>query len=267
MVSVIVLVNGSLVKHYITMDIRYTFHLEGIAHDLTMLFVEGTGDNPFLLGEERKKQAINIKDFFIAKCTVTQALWKYLMGTEANRFRFKGDDKPAEHVSWDDITKIGGFLDKINTSTIASDINNQYTGNAKLSFRLPSEAEWEYAASGGKYWKDHFTYSGSNNIDEVAWYKDNSGNETHPVGQKAPNQLGIHDMCGNIWEWCQDHFIRDTDFIPKDGSPFSGNSTNRILRGGCHHNWAVHCRIDKRYAIIRNAADECIGFRLVMHMT
>ena len=247
------------------MNIQHTFHLDNVAHDLTMIFVDGTGDSPFLFGEEHHKQSIHIKDFLIAKFTVTQALWKYVMGAEESRSRFKGDDKPAEHISWDDITKAGGFLDKINTGDIISDINNQYT--KRLSFRLPSEAEWEYAARGGKHWKDNLAYSGSNNIDEVAWYKNNSDNETHPVGQKAANQLGIYDMCGNIWEWCQDHFIYNINYaIPEDGSPFLASSNDRILRGGCHHNWAIHCRADKRYAITRDAADECIGFRLAMHI-
>jgi formylglycine-generating enzyme required for sulfatase activity len=247
-------------------DIRYTFHFGGISHELTMIFVEGTGTMPFLFGVEHDKQDISIRDFFISKFPVTQALWKYVMGREVDRSRFKGDDKPAEHVSWNDITGVGGCLEKINAGTILSDINKQYVKNASLRFRLPSETEWEYAARGGKYWKDNFEYSGSNYVDEVAWYKGNSGNETHPVGQKAPNQLGIHDMNGNIWEWCQDHFIRDTNYIPKDGSPFSGDSTDRILRGGCHHNGAIHCRVDKRYEIIPEAADECIGFRLALQI-
>lgn len=250
------------------MNIQHTFHLDNVAHSLTMIFVKGTGNTPFLFGEEQNKQAINIKDFFIAQFTVTQALWKQVMGVAANRSPVKGDNKPAEHLSWDGITKADGFLDRINASTIISDINNQYTGNATLRFRLPSEAEWEYAARGGKHWKDNFAYSGSNNIDDVAWYKNNSGNETHPVGQKAPNQLGIYDMCGNIWEWCQDHFIGNTRYtIPEDGSPFLENSNDRILRGGCHHNWAIHCRSDKRYAIARDAFDGCIGFRLALQTT
>jgi len=246
-------------------NIQPTLHIEGTAHDFPFLFVEGTGDKPFLFGEEADKREIYIRNFYIAKFPVTQALWKYVMGTDANRSFFKGDERPVDHVSWYDITQPGGFLEKIHAGTIINTIHQQ-TGNTNLRFRLPSESEWEYAARGGKYRDDNFAYSGSNHIEEVAWYKNNSGTATHAVGQKAPNQLGIHDMSGNVWEWCQDHLVRDTQYIPKDGNPYVGESAERILRGGCHHNWDIHCRVDKRYAIIPEAADECIGFRLVLQV-
>jgi formylglycine-generating enzyme required for sulfatase activity len=128
---------------------------------------------------------------------------------------------------------------------------------------LPSETEWEYVARGGKHWKDNFQYSGSNNIDEVAWYQQNSHDEVKEVGRKAPNQLGIYEMNGNVWEWCQDCYQRDTKKIPKDGSPFMSAGVDRVLRGGCHHNWAIHCTVSKRYEIGKDFKDNCIGFRLV----
>jgi formylglycine-generating enzyme required for sulfatase activity len=127
---------------------------------------------------------------------------------------------------------------------------------------LPSEAEWEYAARGGPAWTDGFTYSGRNDIDEVAWYDRNSGHTAHPVAEKAPNQLGLFDMSGNVWEWCHDHFTRDVSAIPRDSTPFAGPSERRILRGGCSHNWAIHCTVAKRYEIDAAHGDSDIGFRL-----
>ena len=88
------------------------------------------------------------------------------------------------------------------------------------------------------------------------------GTETHEVGQKAPNQLGIFDMSGNVWEWCQDYFQKDIHKIPANGKPYLENTGERVLRGGCHHNWAIHCTVSKRYAIAPDAKDGCIGFRI-----
>jgi formylglycine-generating enzyme len=131
------------------------------------------------------------------------------------------------------------------------------------AFRLPSETEWEYAARGGPHWLDGFRFSGSDDVDSVAWYDRRHGDHTQRVAQKAPNQLGVHDMSGNIWEWCQDVFTRDVATIPSDGRPFVGPGDDRVLRGGCFHNWAVHCTVSKRYEIAHDYHDGCIGFRLV----
>jgi sulfatase modifying factor 1 len=245
-------------------NIKYKFPPDNPMYELEMVFVEGTNNKPFLFGVEDNKQEININDFFMAAFPVTQGLWKHVMGNDANRSMAKDDNRPVEHVSWNDITGTGGFLEKINAGNILSEINKQFSTTEKLHFRLPSETAWEYAARGGKHWKDNFMHSGSNDPDKVAWYKNNSGNETHPVGQKAPNQLGIYDMNGNTWEWCEDYFIRDTNYIPKDGSPFLDGGSDRVLRGGCHHNGDIHCRVSNRYEIIPDAADGCIGFRLVL---
>ncbi len=242
----------------------YRFTINNKAHEFEMIPVEGTNGRSFLFGTGGEKQPIHIKDFFIAKYPVTQALWRYVMAEDESRFRFKEDENPAEHVSWNDITDKGGFLDRVNKGDILQEIRKQLPGKTKAMFRLPSETEWEYAARGGDNWASNLIFSGSNNADEVVWYEKNSGKHTWPVGQKAANQLGIHDMCGNVWEWCQDSFVSDTGFIPKDGTPYAGKSNDRILRGGCHHNGAVHCTATKRYEIISSAADECIGFRLAL---
>lgn len=235
---------------------------EKINYIFPLIFVEGTNNKPFLFGTESDIQEITIKDFFISKFTVTQIFYEHIMGK--NPANNKGNNIPVECISYNEIVMENGFLSQINSSNVKEQINRQQESISSLNFRLPSETEWEYAAKGGIHWTDNFTYSGSNNIDEVAWYKDNSFDKSKPVGQKKPNQLGIYDMSGNIWEWCQDYYNLDTNKIPKDGSPCLENSSERILRGGCFHNWAAHCTSTKRYEIMPEFKDPCISFRLVL---
>jgi formylglycine-generating enzyme len=235
---------------------------EEINYIFPLVFVKGTNDKPFLFGTGNDQQEITIKDFFISRYTVTQILYEHIMGENpANK---KGNNIPVECVSYNDIVMEKGFLEKINSGSGNKKISGQPGGISSLQFRLPSEAEWEYAAKGGIHRADDFIYSGSNDIDEVAWYKDNCLDESMPVGLKKPNQLGIYDMSGNIWEWCQDYYHPDTGKIPKDGSPCREKSAERVLRGGCFHNWAVHCTAAKRYQIMPEFKDPCISFRLVV---
>jgi len=240
----------------------FDLNFNEINYAFRMIFVEGTGDKPFLFGIENDTQQITIKDFFISKFTVTQLVWEYIMKHDPSNH--KGNNMAVECVSYSDIINEGGFLEKINASNSKEEPSKQFQKTSSLQFRLPTESEWEYAAKGGIYWKDNFIYSGSNNIDEVAWYKNNSRDKSKPVGQKKPNQLGIHDMSGNLWEWCHDHFQENTNKIPKDGSPCLEESGDRVLRGGCFHNWDIHCTTTKRYEIMPEYKDPCIGFRLVL---
>jgi len=234
---------------------NFDLYFSDINYNFPMIFVKGTDDATYLFGEN-DKVSIGIKDFYISKYPVTQRLWEYIAGS--NPSHFKELNRPVESVSFNDITLNNGFLDKLNDSC-----GRGYQLKNTMQFRLPSETEWEYAARGGMYWKDNFSFSGSNKIEEVGWQAAKKpGTETHPVGEKSANQLGIHDMSGNVWEWCQDYFQRDIDLIPKDGTACLKESNDRVLRGGCHHNWAIHCTVSKRYEIMPGFKDECIGFKI-----
>lgn len=263
--------------------LKHTWRADGADQALLMNFVEGTKGRAFSFGERPGSRDIQIADFFMSTVPVTQALWTHVMGADTNLSHFRGDGRPVENVSWNDVTGRGGFLDRINAGDIHADIARQLPEGFEARFRLPSETEWEYAARGGTRWADGFQFSGSNDIDSVAWYDRVSsgsrversrsnrprsnhllGTETHDVAMKMANQLGLFDMCGNVWEWCQDCFTDDISAIPADGTPFLGEGSDRVLRGGCHHNWAIHCTVHKRYAIVAEHRDECVGFRLAL---
>lgn len=243
-------------------NLLFSFKYNGTEHQLEMVQVSGSTETPFVYGDEH---AISIPDFYIAKTGTTQALWNFIMEEDGSRFLYKGDEQPAEHVSWDDCQS---FIGKINEKF-------------RNLFRLPAETEWEYAARGGQNWRDGFHFAGSNSMDESGWFEGNAGPYTdmtmiarlknqakltvpHPVGQKKPNQLGLYDMNGNLWEWCQDWFARDTNQTPKDGSAYAVPTGSKVLRGGCHHNGAIHCTNTMRYEIPPGSFDGCIGFRLAL---
>ncbi len=183
-------------------------------------------------------------DYYMGKYEVTQALWQAVMGN--NPSNFKGDNLPVEKVSWKDCQK---FISKLN----------RITGK---TFRLPTEAEWEYAARGGNKSRG-YQYSGSNNLSDVAWYMDNSGDKTHAVGTKQPNELGIYDMSGNVREWCQDWFGKYSS--SSQVNPICANSgSNRVGRGGCWVYGARICRSSCRIFITPDGRDSILGLRLVL---
>jgi formylglycine-generating enzyme required for sulfatase activity len=242
--------------------IRYQWTDDGRDEELAFIHVRGTHGAPYQFGEPPESIHVEIRDFFIGATPVTQAFWSHITGPADNPSVRRKPELPVENVSWDALGQPGGFLQRLNESPAAATLRDK-TGCA-LEFRLPTETEWEYAARGGPHWRDSYRFSGSNEIADVAWYDRRHGDWTQPVARKAPNQLGIHDMSGNVWEWCQDTFSRDVHLIPTDGMPYDGPGDERVLRGGCFHNWAVHCTVSKRYEIAREFHDGCIGLRLVL---
>ena len=170
--------------------------------------------------DEKPTHSVTLSSYYICKYEVTQALWRAVMGS--NPSKFKGDNLPVEQVSWDDCQT---FINRLNS----------YTGR---NFRLPTEAEWEFAARGGNYSR-HYKYSGSNYIGDVAWYGDFSDDKrTHPVGTKQPNELGLYDMSGNVYEWCSDWYGSYSSY--SQSNPTGPNSGSfRVIRGG---SWIIIAR-------------------------
>jgi len=182
-------------------------------------------------------------DYYIGKYPVTQAQWKAVMGDNPSYFA-DCDDCPVEMVSWEDVQE---FITKLN-------------GMTGKNYRLSTEAEWEYAARGGNQSKG-YKYSGSDDIDTVAWYWENSERKTHSVGTKKLNELGIYDMTGNVWEWCHDWFAEYTE-DPQTNPQGPAAGSSRVFRGGGWYNDADAARVSYRSSNDPNYRDGIIGFRL-----
>ena len=226
-----------------------TLTVNGIKYN--MVWVEGgtfrmgaTSEQGSEISDEKPVHSVTLSGYYIGKTEVTQALWQAVMGS--NPCYFEGDDLPVEQVSWDDCQE---FIRKLNSLT-------------GQNFRLPTEAEWEFACRGGNNSRG-YKYSGSNYIDNVAWYDGNSGDKTHPVATKSPNELGIYDMSGNVWEWCADWYGdyssgRQTN--PK--GPYGGSG--RVNRGGSWYNFARNCRSSIRIDDYPTYRDDLLGLRLAL---
>ncbi len=189
---------------------------------------------------------MTLSSFSIGETEVTQALWQAVMGS--NPSNFKGNPQnPVEKVSWDDCQE---FVKKLNSLT-------------GKNFRLPTEAEWEYAARGGNNSK-HYKYSGSNIVGDVAWYTSNSDSKTHPVKGKSPNELGLYDMSGNVWEWCAD-WKGSYSYSPQNNPKGPTTGSNRVYRGG---SWCYdapkNCRVSDRDDCSPGYRDCDPGLRLAL---
>lgn len=217
------------------------FNVKGVK--FKMIKVEGGNFN---MGEGREAHEIKLNSFYIGEVVVTNELWRAVMGKNSK----DGDAQlPVVDVSWNDCNYFIGKLNKIT----------------KRRFRLPTEAEWEFAARGGKK-SEGYRYSGSNNIKEVAWYLGNSNSRTHPVKtKKKANELGIYDMSGNVWEWCHDWYNGNYYKVsPRNNPQGPSSGSRRVMRGGSWYYDAVNCRSSCRYSYSPGGSSGDIGFRLAL---
>jgi formylglycine-generating enzyme required for sulfatase activity len=186
-------------------------------------------------------QVMISKDFWMGQFAVTQQQWQEVMGDNPSYFQHAGPNAPVEQVNWN---QVQAFLAKLNAS------------QSKWKVRLPTEAEWEYAARAGTTGE---TYGP---LDKIAWYRANNSRTTHPVGKKLPNAFGLYDMLGNVWQWCQDWFgpYPSTPSVDPQGPP---EGELRVTRGGCFYSDAVHERAARRNRDLVEHSSRSIGFRIV----
>ena len=244
-------VSGELKKETPKFQNELVFNVKGV--QFTMKRVEG---GTFTMGatseqgsdaysDEKPTHSVILDSYYIGETEVTQALWQAVMGS--NPSSFKGSDLPVESVSWNDCQE---FIRKLN----------QLTGQ---TFSLPTEAQWEFAARGGNLSKG-YKYSGSNYIDNVAWYTNNSNSQTHSVAQKQPNELGLYDMSGNVWEWCSD-WSGSYYFSSSQRNPIGASSGSyRVRRGGSWSRNAQTCRVSDRSGSNPDDRRYYLGLRLAL---
>ena len=229
-----------------------------------------TSEQVGALNNEKPAHKVKLtKDYFIGETEVTQALWEAVMGSNPSGFGTDDPDRgslPVEGMSWNDICGKDGFIEKLNDV-----LKGQLPEGRK--FRLPTEAEWEYAARGGHKSPEVQTmYSGSGNIDEVAWYDNNSERKTHPVKSLKANSLGLYDMSGNVWEWCSDWYSElyyndcsnnGAETVTDPQGPKTGS--DRVGRGGCWIDDPDDCRVSIRSGFVPGARNNSgLGLRLAL---
>ena len=224
-----------------------TFTVEGVSFRMVRVeggtFQMGSNDSEALDWEKPVHQ-VTLSTFSIGETEVTQELWQAVMGS--NPSNFKGAKRPVEQVSWKDCQQ---FIQKLN----------QLTGKR---FRLPTEAEWEFAARGGNKSRG-YKYAGSNDIGSVAWYDGNSGDTTHDVATKQANELGLYDMSGNVWEWCQDWYSKYTRGAQSNPTG-SQSGSYRLNRGGGWYYDARLCRSSCRLYYSPSHGIRNLGLRLAL---
>ena len=222
-------------------------------------------------GNEQPIHRVQLSDFYMCEHLVTQAVWEYIMGS--NPSGFKDEQRPVEEVRWLDAQ---AFIKKLN----AWEAQHPNPLRPRGYYCLPSEAQWEYAARGGQQ-SEGFIYAGSDKLEEVGYYALNSANQTRRVGQLYPNELGLYDMSGNVWEWCQDEWHDNYKRAPADGSVWESNDANgsvwesndvkknilRVIRGGSWNDLPNDCRLAYRYWYFDLNRNDLIGFRLSRCLT
>ena len=230
-----------------------TFTINGVSFNMVKVaggtFTMGaTAEQEYFADDDETVHKVTLTDYYIGQTEVMQALWTAVMSD--NPSYYKGDNRPVEQVSWDDCQT---FIEKLNSL-----LSNELGGKR---FALPTEAQWEFAARGGNKSKG-YKYAGGNNIGDVAWYDDNSS-MSHPVAQKQPNELGLYDMSGNVWEWCKDCYDRYSSYAQTNPQgPTEGSS--RVLRGGSWFNTAKICRVSNRSYNTPDVRFSNLGLRLCL---
>ena len=217
--------------------------------------------------DEKSIHSVRLDGYKIGKYEVTNGQYCEFLNAKGNN---EGEGGTWIYLEYSKIEKKGNNFFPISGYENHPVVVVSWEGATEFAkwkgVRLPTEAEWEFAAKGGNLTKD-YSYSGSNQIEEVAWFEDNSENRTHPVGQKKPNELGIYDMSGNVWEWCNDwyneyYYVSSPHRNPQ--GPDKG--TEKVLRGGELQFKEIYCRVYNRYSISPSARNTRIGFRLAKNI-
>ena len=247
--------NSNEVMYY---GIEGMIYVEGGTFEMGDQFNEGDSD-------ELPVHEVTLSSFYIGQYEVTQGEFEVLMGSNPAHDYGVGDDYPIYHVTWYDAVEYCNALSEQEGLTPCYNLSDWSCDFSANGFRLPTEAEWEYAARGGVNWTDNRRYSGTTDeLDDYAWYDDNSGGQTHEVGIKFPNQLGIYDMSGNVWEWCNDWYSSNYyQSNPAENPTGPSSGSFHVARGGSWYYDANYCRVSYRDISDPGAGDHYVCFRVV----